>query len=164
MRESVPTAPVILPKEPFLYSSFSSKLMAFSFFPSSIPVNFDCSDLSLKTCTFEIVSAPKFLVAAFGSSPKKVLPSTNTFLMSLPWALILPCASTSIPGKRRNKSSTEDPGGTLNERASYSMVSPLMVSGALAVLTTTSNNSLEIGLIFKAPKSSISEVEGAKIC
>ena len=111
-----------------------------------------------------MVSAPKFLVAAFGSSPKKVFPSTKTFLTSLPCALMLPWASISIPGKRLNKSSTDDPAGTLKERASYSIVSPLMVNGARAVFTTTSNNSLEMGLMPTSPKSEISVDEGVKIC
>ena len=115
--------------------------MVFSFLPSSIPVNKAWSDFPLKTCTLEIVSAPKFLVAAFGSSPKNVFPSTNTFFTSFPCALIFPLASTSKPGKRRSKSSTDEPGGTLKEAALYSIVSPLILNGALAVRTTTSSNS-----------------------
>ncbi len=138
MRSLSPIPAVTFPKPPFLNSSFSSKFMVFSFLPSSIPVAFACSVLSLNTCTFLIASADKFLVAILVSPPKNCLPSTVTRFTSCPWALIFPSWSTDMPGSFLSKSSTVEPGGTLNDAALYSTVSPLILSGALAVRTTTS--------------------------
>ena len=65
---------------------------------------------SLYTWTLEMVSAPGSFVAAFGSLQKS-FPSTYTLLTSFPCALIFPSASSSMPGRRRSRSSTVEPAG-----------------------------------------------------
>ena len=143
----------MFPNHPFIIPGLIERSITVSEFPSSIPVNWACSDFFSSTFIFSIILAGRFFVANCGSSRKKVLPSIVILLIVLPFAVIEPSLATSIPGNFFRSVSNISPSVTLNEDALYSMVSFLTMIGLARAETVMDESVLTSSFILILPKS-----------
>ena len=120
--------------------------------PSSMPVTSSLSERWSKTWTLLTALASRFCVSRVVLPAKKGLPFTITSLMGLPCQVMLPPASTVMPGRRRRRSSTTAFSLTPKAAASYIIVSPFMRIGIRSPVTSMPESRKPAGYILISPR------------
>ena len=125
-----PPPNLALPNHPFVYSSFSSTSITFSFSALVANASPAASSFTLsETMIFSTIFAGRLFKAAVGSLKKNVLPPTVILSIFSPFSITVPSAPTSMPGIFLSRSSSMAFSPTVKAAALNSMVSFFTIIG-----------------------------------